>query len=245
MLGHQALTSTSVVHCPKAAHKFGRVSSPRLVANAHQASRCRSNAPASKPKLGKLSQSSVTIGSNAPKRPIRIAGRRLVPHASNSVQASYASPAPDAKSSLTPVLIAVAFASLGALLFGLHVAIVNGLQDAVSAELGFSANTGLRGAVSLKLVQLSQLSCKSLSSTLLAFADGVHCAGWCYNWQYFRQRLGRWLGQAQVLLTVCDPFGDWQHPLRNSWLCQCPSGWTLSVWHGHWPHLCSHTSLHF
>ena len=65
------------------------------------------------------------------------------------MHASSASAAPEAKSSLTPVLVSVAVASLGALLFGLHVAIVNGLQDAVSAELGFSANTGLRGAVSL------------------------------------------------------------------------------------------------
>ncbi len=46
------------------------------------------------------------------------------------------------------MLVAVAIASLGALLFGLHVAIVNGLQDAVSRELGFFGNTGLRGAVS-------------------------------------------------------------------------------------------------
>ena len=80
----------------------------------------------------------------------------MVAHANNSIQASYTSPE-DSKSSLTPVLIAVAIASLGALLFGLHVAIVNGLQDAVSAELGFSGNTGLRGAVCVPAVKVQRL----------------------------------------------------------------------------------------
>jgi len=80
----------------------------------------------------------------------------VVANATNSIQASYSSPE-SSKSSLTPVLIAVAIASLGALLFGLHVAIVNGLQDAVSAELGFSGNTGLRGAVCMHAVQVQRL----------------------------------------------------------------------------------------
>lgn len=54
----------------------------------------------------------------------------------------------------------MAIASLGALLFGLHVAIVNGLQDAVSAELGFSGNTGLRGAVCVPAVLVQRpLNC--------------------------------------------------------------------------------------
>lgn len=84
------------------------------------------------------------MASNAPVRRPR---RGVTTHATPAVQASYAS-SDSSKASLTPVLLAVAIASLGALLFGLHVAVVNGLQDAVSKELGFYANTGLRGAVS-------------------------------------------------------------------------------------------------
>lgn len=72
--------------------------------------------------------------------------RNVKTQASHTVQASYASP-DNSRASLTPVLLAVAVASLGALLFGLHLAVVNGIQDAVSTELGFFTNTGLRGAV--------------------------------------------------------------------------------------------------
>lgn len=81
----------------------------------------------------------------------------------------------------------MAVASLGALLFGLHVAIVNGLQDAVSAELGFSANTGLRGAVSLCISLYKRYMCLVANILLqLALADGFHGSGWGNHWQYFR-----------------------------------------------------------
>lgn len=83
------------------------------------------------------------LASNGPVRKTR---RSVATRAAPVVNASYAAP-DSSKSSLTPVLLAVAVASLGALLFGLHVAVVNGLQDAVSSDLGFYANTGLRGAV--------------------------------------------------------------------------------------------------
>lgn len=150
MLGNHILGSHSTSQGTRPALQLGRLFSKRVVAPIKQTSRCRSAVLASK-QHSDFHQSfpSVSVGSTACNRPARAVRRRVVPRASNSVTASSASPAPDAKSSLTPVLVAVAVASLGALLFGLHVAIVNGLQDAVSAELGFSANTGLRGAVSL------------------------------------------------------------------------------------------------
>lgn len=94
----------------------------------------------------------------ASKGPVRKPRRTAVTKAASAVQASYAS-SDSSKSSLTPVLFAVAIASLGALLFGLHVAVVNGLQDAVSKELGFYANTGLRGAVSSHMQSLASVTC--------------------------------------------------------------------------------------
>lgn len=147
MLGNQLLGSKPSSQATRPALQLGHVSSKRFVAPIKQTTRCRTAVPASK--QPHQSFPSVSVGCTACNSPARAVRRRVVAHASNAVQASSASPAPAAKSSLTPVLVAVAVASLGALLFGLHVAIVNGLQDAVSAELGFSANTGLRGAVSL------------------------------------------------------------------------------------------------
>lgn len=176
MLGHQALKGSSVVHCPRPSQQLGRVFN-RIAANVKQ-TRCRSAAPASQQDLGKLSSSSVTLGSSAPRRRTPTARRKVTSNATSRVQASYASPAPDAKSSLTPVLVAVAIASLGALLFGLHVAIVNGLQDAVSAELGFSANTGLRGAVSvLSSCKICIFCCPML--TYNAFNHSCRWFPWC------------------------------------------------------------------
>ena len=144
MLGNQLLGSKSTSQATRPVLQLGHVSIKRFVAPIKQTTRCRTAVLASK--QSRQSFTSSSVGGSSPARAVR---RRVVALASNSVKASSASPAPAAKSSLTPVLVAVAVASLGALLFGLHVAIVNGLQDAVSAELGFSANTGLRGAVSL------------------------------------------------------------------------------------------------
>ena len=117
--------------------------------------------------------------------PVRKTRRSVHTRAAASVQASYAA-SDSPKASLTPVLLAVAVASLGALLFGLHVAVVNGLQDAVSTELGFFTNTGLRGAVR---------RCCMINAVLLYFVhkvdslktcatDGVHSTGRSHNWQY-------------------------------------------------------------
>lgn len=49
--------------------------------------------------------------------------------------------------SLTPVLWAVAVASMGALAFGYHLGVVNGPLNAIAADLGFAGNAGLQGAV--------------------------------------------------------------------------------------------------
>ena len=159
MLGNHALGSHSTSQGTRPALQLGRVSSKRVVAPIKQ-SRCRSAVLASKQHSDShQSFPSVSGGSTTCNRPARAVRRRVASRASNSVQASSASSASEAKSSLTPVLVAVAVASLGALLFGLHVAIVNGLQDAVSAELGFSANTGLRGAVSLCISLFASAVC--------------------------------------------------------------------------------------
>lgn len=150
MLGNHVLGSHFTRQGTRPALQLSRVSSNRVVASIKQTTRCRSAPVASKPHPDShQSFPSVSVGSTACHSPARAVRRRVATNASDSVHASSASAAPEAKSSLTPVLVSVAVASLGALLFGLHVAIVNGLQDAVSAELGFSANTGLRGAVSL------------------------------------------------------------------------------------------------
>lgn len=147
MLGNQVLGGSSIAQATRPALQLGRVSTNRVIPHVKQTSRCRAAAQISKQHFGKASYPS--SGSKAAHGPTRAPRRKVASHATNNVHAASSSTAPGAKSSLTPVLMAVAVASLGALLFGLHVAIVNGLQDAVSAELGFSGNTGLRGAVSL------------------------------------------------------------------------------------------------
>ena len=167
MLGNHVLGSHSTSQGTRPALQLGRVSSKRVVAPIKQTTRCRSAQIASKQHpVSHQFLPSVSVGSTAGNRPVRTVRRRLETHASNIVHASSASAAPEAKSTLTPVLGAVAVASLGALLFGLHVAIVNGLQDAVSAELGFSANTGLRGAVSL---------CTCLQTLFVSSGQLLHC----------------------------------------------------------------------
>ncbi len=152
MLSHQVLRGSSTVHVARPTNKPGHLFSTRLAASVKQTSRRPAARPALQQDVGKLASSASTECRQSCK--VRQEHRsRVVAHATNSIQASYTSPE-SSKSSLTPVLIAVAIASLGALLFGLHVAIVNGLQDAVSAELGFSGNTGLRGAVCVHAVQV-------------------------------------------------------------------------------------------
>ena len=59
--------------------------------------------------------------------------------------------------SLTPVLWAVAVASMGVLAFGYHLGVVNGPLNAIAADLGFAGNAGLQGAVTT--------ACSRLSST--------------------------------------------------------------------------------
>lgn len=145
MLSHHLLGGNSTVHVARSAVKLGHRSSTRFATACKQTSRCQSARLASTKHEIKLS-SSANSELRASQRVREAPRRRVVTNATNSVQASFSS-SETAKSSLTPVLVAVAVASLGALLFGLHVAIVNGLQDAVSADLGFSGNTGLRGAV--------------------------------------------------------------------------------------------------
>lgn len=145
MLSHQVLRGSSTVHVARSTNKLCHLSSTRLTAAVKQTSHRQSARPALQQDVGKLASSASTEYRQS--RKARQGHRsRVVANATNSIQASYSS-TESSKSSLTPVLIAVAIASLGALLFGLHVAIVNGLQDAVSAELGFSGNTGLRGAM--------------------------------------------------------------------------------------------------
>ena len=51
--------------------------------------------------------------------------------------------------SYNAVLFSVFVCSLGAMLFGLHLGIVNGPLDAIAADLGFAANPQLKGAVSM------------------------------------------------------------------------------------------------
>lgn len=118
--------------------------------------------------------------------PVRKTRRSVQTRAAASVQASYAA-SDSPKSSLTPVLLAVAVASLGALLFGLHVAVVNGLQDAVSTELGFFTNTGLRGAVRCCLALHAKLVYLASSSIPIdsfgpCATDGVHSTCRSHNW---------------------------------------------------------------
>ncbi len=158
MLSHQVLRGSSTVHVARPTNKLGHLCSTRLAAAVKQTSRRQPARPALQQDVGKLASSASTECRQS--RKARQGHRsRVVANATNSIQASYSSPE-SSKSSLTPVLIAVAIASLGALLFGLHVAIVNGLQDAVSAELGFSGNTGLRGAVCVHAVQVQRpLTC--------------------------------------------------------------------------------------
>lgn len=155
MLSHQALRGSSTVHVARPTNKLSHLSSTRLAAAVKQTSRRQSARLALQQDVGKLASSASTECRQSRKAK---QGHRscVVANATKSIQASYSSPE-SSKSSLTPVLIAVAIASLGALLFGLHVAIVNGLQDAVSAELGFSGNTGLRGAVRVHAVQVQRL----------------------------------------------------------------------------------------
>ena len=154
MLSHQVLRGSSTVHVARSTNKLCHLSSTRLAAAVKQTSRRQSARPALQQDVGKLASSASTEYRQS--RKARQGHRsRVVVNATKSIQASYSS-TESSKSSLTPVLIAVAIASLGALLFGLHVAIVNGLQDAVSAELGFSGNTGLRGAVCVQAVQVQR-----------------------------------------------------------------------------------------
>jgi len=158
MLSRQILRGSSTVHVARPTNKLGHLSSTRLAAAGKQTSRRQSARPVLQQDVGKLASSASTECRQS--RKARQGHRsRVVANATNSIQASHTSPE-SSKSSLTPVLIAVAIASLGALLFGLHVAIVNGLQDAVSAELGFSGNTGLRGAVCVPAVLVQRpLNC--------------------------------------------------------------------------------------
>lgn len=147
MLANQVLGGSSVIQGTRPVPQLGRLISKRIDTHIKNPPRCRAAVPAYKQQSAKASYPSAGLGAFQPS--VRAAKRKVATHATKPVQAASVSPAPKAKSSLTPVLVAVAVASLGALLFGLHVAIVNGLQDAVSAELGFAGNTGLRGAVSL------------------------------------------------------------------------------------------------
>lgn len=147
MLGNQVLGGSSVVQGTRPAPQLCQLSSKNIITHIKEAPRCRAAVSAYKQQSAKASYPSAGLKAFQPS--VRAARRKVATRATKPVHAASASPAPKAKSSLTPVLIAVAVASLGALLFGLHVAIVNGLQDAVSAELGFAGNTGLRGAVSL------------------------------------------------------------------------------------------------
>ena len=147
MLGNQLVKGSSLVQGTRPAPRLGHLSSNRIITHVKEAPRRRAAAPALKQQSAKASYPSAQ--NKASHTSVRAARRKVATQATKPVQAESASPAPKAKASLTAVLIAVAVASLGALLFGLHVAIVNGLQDAVSADLGFSGNTGLRGAVSL------------------------------------------------------------------------------------------------
>ena len=147
MLGNQVVKGISIVQGTRPAPRVGHLSSNRAITHIREAPRRPTAAPVLKQRSTRASYPSAE--NKASHTSVRAARRRVATHATKPVQAASASPAPKAKASLTAVLIAVAVASLGALLFGLHVAIVNGLQDAVSADLGFSGNTGLRGAVSV------------------------------------------------------------------------------------------------
>ena len=151
MLTNQALRGSLTLHpAARPAIKLGHSSVSRIPTAPKRTPRSRTLCPASRNDAGKLSPSA-SGDYKVSKRFRKGARSNVASIAAHSVQASYSSPE-SSKSSLGPVLVAVAFASLGALLFGLHVAIVNGLQDAVSLELGFSGNTGLRGAVCVLFV---------------------------------------------------------------------------------------------
>ena len=54
------------------------------------------------------------------------------------------------QTSYNAVLFSVFVCSLGAMLFGLHLGIVNGPLDAIAADLGFATNPQLKGAVSMR-----------------------------------------------------------------------------------------------
>ena len=71
------------------------------------------------------------------------------------------------QTSYSAVLFSVFVCSLGAMLFGLHLGIVNGPLDAIAADLGFAANPQLKGAVSM-------LQCAACApSHLVGFEDTV------------------------------------------------------------------------
>lgn len=61
--------------------------------------------------------------------------------------------------SYNAVLFSVFVCSLGAMLFGLHLGIVNGPLDAIAADLGFAANAQLKGAVSKIIKVLHCIAC--------------------------------------------------------------------------------------
>lgn len=146
MFGQHALGSSAAPGVPPVV-KCARRSAPTRPLIARSATRCQASRPVLPQEISS-SGSSASPATRTPKHASRTSNRNVAAKASPAFGVTMGSP-DSPKPSLTPVLVAVAFASLGALLFGLHVAIVNGLQDAVSSELGFSANTGLRGAVSL------------------------------------------------------------------------------------------------
>lgn len=143
MLSQHAVKGGPAIPAARHAVKLGRIAAPRRPLVTRQVARCQASRPILPQEVGKL-VSSHKAEARARSNAHCLSKRDVTSKATSS--ASYGS-SDSSKASLAPVLVAVAIASLGALLFGLHVAIVNGLQDAVSSELGFSANTGLRGAM--------------------------------------------------------------------------------------------------
>ena len=142
-----ALQGSSAFPIARLGVRLNRNAFSRRTLNIKQPSRAQTPRPILRQEVSRSSPSA-RLEASIPKHKRRASQRHVVTKASSSSEASFSSP-DSSQISLAPVLVAVAIASLGALLFGLHVAIVNGLQDAVSSELGFSANLGLRGAVSL------------------------------------------------------------------------------------------------
>ena len=154
MLSQHAVKGGPAVPAARHAVKLGRVTAPKRPLVTRQVARCQASRPILPQEVGKV-VTSRKAEARARSNVQRLSKRDITTKATSS--ASYGS-SDSSKASLAPVLVAVAIASLGALLFGLHVAIVNGLQDAVSSELGFSANTGLRGAVRLSCMSLASLT---------------------------------------------------------------------------------------